>query len=153
MRTRSAPSGPSVRDAPFVPRPGAPSPPAAVGQAGSLRAPVLSPSLPARGRRPGLLPARARPVASPPRPQAARRRTPLPRRSAPLLCPPPLLLTVRLRRGGAALLLKTKLGDLRGAVELLREVLAAARANPDMGPAHENTKKYAGQLAKWEAQL
>jgi hypothetical protein len=44
-----------------------------------------------------------------------------------------------------------KLGDLRGAVERLREVVAAARANPDMGPAHADTTKYAGALAGWEA--
>jgi hypothetical protein len=58
---------------------------------------------------------------------------------------------VRLRRGGAAVLLKEELGDLRGAVERLREVVAAARANPDMGPADAETTKYAGELAKWEA--
>eukprot|EP01047_Picozoa_sp_COSAG01_P037484 COSAG01_NODE_2982_length_6754_cov_8.260556_4_plen_126_part_00 len=57
---------------------------------------------------------------------------------------------MRLRRGCAAILLKNQLGDLRGAVELLREVLAAARANPDMGPAHADTTKYAEALAKWE---
>jgi hypothetical protein len=60
---------------------------------------------------------------------------------------------VRLRRGCAADLLKDKLDDLRGAVELLREVVAAARANPDMGPAHADTKKYAEALPRWEAQL
>eukprot|EP01047_Picozoa_sp_COSAG01_P103046 COSAG01_NODE_32550_length_579_cov_0.981250_1_plen_89_part_10 len=89
MRTRSAPSGPSVRGAPFVPRPGAPSH--------------------ARGRQPGLLPLRSRPVALPPRHTlcAAGRRAPAARRhcSAPF----PSLLTARLRRGGAALLLKDKL--------------------------------------------
>jgi hypothetical protein len=36
-------------------------------------------------------------------------------------------------------------------VERLREVVAAARANPDMGPADAETTKYAGELAKWEA--
>jgi hypothetical protein len=36
-------------------------------------------------------------------------------------------------------------------VERLREVVAAARANPDMGPAHASTTKYAAVLAGWEA--
>jgi hypothetical protein len=30
-------------------------------------------------------------------------------------------------------------------------VVAAARANPDMGPAHASTTKYAAALARWEA--
>jgi hypothetical protein len=113
----------AVRGARFIPRPGAPSLPAAVGWACSLRAPVLSPPLRA--------------------PHAARRRKALPCPSAPLLCPPsPLsLLTARLRRGGAALLLKEQLGDLRGAVERLREVVAAARANPDMNPDKKEAAK------------
>eukprot|EP01047_Picozoa_sp_COSAG01_P106537 COSAG01_NODE_35640_length_529_cov_0.567442_1_plen_134_part_00 len=133
MRTRSAPSGTSVRGAPFVPRPGPPSLPAAVGQACSLRAPALSPSLRATRCAP---------------PEGA----PLPLGAA-ALPPPPSLLTEHFRRGCAADLLKNKLGDLRGAVELLREVVTAARANPDMGAAHAKTKKYAGALARWEAQL
>eukprot|EP01043_Picozoa_sp_COSAG02_P082558 COSAG02_NODE_20753_length_817_cov_0.768802_2_plen_146_part_01 len=36
-------------------------------------------------------------------------------------------------------------------MERLREVVAAARANPDMGPAHAHTTEYAAVLAKWEA--
>jgi hypothetical protein len=102
--------------------------PAAVGWACSLRAPVLSPPLRATGKG-----------------------APLPLGAAALPPSPLSLLTARLRRGGAAVLLKNKLGDLRGAVERLREVLAAARANPDMGPAHADTTRYAGALAKWEA--
>ena len=133
MRACSPPSGPSVRGAPSVPRPDAPSF--------------------ACGWQPGLLPARARPVALPPRHtlRAAGRRSPAARRRGS--APPFSLLTARLRRGCSAYLLLTKLGDLRGAVELLREVLAAARANPDMGPAHAKTEQYAKKLAEWEAQL
>jgi hypothetical protein len=70
--------------------------------------------------------------------------------------PPPSLLTVHLRRGCAAVLLAQNLGDLRGAVELLREVLAAARANPDMGPAHalrHEDVRLREVLAHFEAQL
>jgi hypothetical protein len=70
--------------------------------------------------------------------------------------PPPSLLTVHLRRGCAAVLLAQNLGDLRVAVELLREELAAARANPDMGPAHARRHgdvRLREVLAHFEAQL
>jgi hypothetical protein len=117
---------------------------------GSFRAPARP--LPACGRRLGVLPARARPVAAPPRHtlRAAGRRSPARRRCCSALPLPLSLLTARLRRGGAAFLLKDKLGDLRGAVERLREVVAAARVNPTIGW-HEKTTKYAAALAEWEA--
>ena len=48
-----------------------------------------------------------------------------------------------------ALLKKEKLGDLEGGLALLREVVEAARRNPDV-PA-EKREKYAKALQKWEA--
>ena len=47
-----------------------------------------------------------------------------------------------------ALLKKEKLGDLEGGLALLREVVEAARRNPDV-PA-EDREKYAETLQEWE---
>ena len=48
-----------------------------------------------------------------------------------------------------AVLKKNELGDLEGGLALLREVVEAARRNPDV-PA-EKREKYAKQLQRWEA--
>ena len=50
-----------------------------------------------------------------------------------------------------ALLKKDELGDLEGGLALLREVVEAARRNPDV-PA-EDREKYAGGVQRWEAEV
>ena len=50
-----------------------------------------------------------------------------------------------------ALLKKEKLGDLEGGLALLREVVEAARRNPDV-PA-EHREEYAEALQQWEAEV
>ena len=50
-----------------------------------------------------------------------------------------------------ALLKKEKLGDLEGGLALLREVVEAARRNPDVRA--EDREKYAETLQQWEAEV
>ena len=52
----------------------------------------------------------------------------------------------------AIALLKTyELGDLEGGLALLREVMEAARRNPDVRA--EKREKYAERLQRWEAEV
>ena len=48
-----------------------------------------------------------------------------------------------------ALLKKDELGDLEGGLALLREVVEAARRNPDVSA--EEREEYAETLQEWEA--